>query len=359
MRRLSVASAAPGAVLGRGVSDAGGRSVCKAGDLLTSEALTRLSIYGVDELFVEDNRLADVPVEPMVSPELEARAAHALRQLISESDGAARLDNDLLAQAVQPAVEMAHHMRPVPLGDLNTAPCKSPAEAMSRLPARAAGLAACLAIMSGGNAQAAEAAAVATLLMDVGLLRLPARVLNFADGPDAALAHEYQKHPVHSYILLKDSPLITRAALTAVLEHHERVDGSGYPRNLKGGSISATGKVVAIAVTYFELISPRPGQQTLTRHEAIEFIMAYAGQLFDPDLVQVFARGIPAYPAGISVRLNTGESGIVVDANPGHVGRPVVRILANDRGQALPAPYDVDLAGSAERDRMVIDAPEY
>ena len=72
--------------------------------------------------------------------------------------------------------------------------------------------------------------------------------------------------------------------------------------------------------------------------------MAYSGEQFNPELVQLFVKHVPLYPSGLTVKLNTGQVGIVCDVNLGFVGRPVVRILYHDNMQAVEEAYDMDLS---------------
>ena len=359
MRRLSSSNAVPGMVLGRTVFDSSGRAVCLEGEALDSGAVTRLSIYGIREVFIEDPRLQDIHVEPAVAPEIEAEAERALKELTAECYGEPHLDGTLLDQAVRPVSVMAQRMFPVLLGDPNTAPCTSPDEAHSRTPARAAGLAALLAAKCGMGPEGAETAGLAALLMDIGYIRIAADVPAGRVPGALVRAKGMQKHPAHGYLLLKESLPARPGVAQAVLEHHERADGSGYPRALKGREMSRAGRVVAVVDAFFELVTPVPGIRPMLRHQAVEYLMAYGGQLFDPEVVDAFARNVPAYPAGVLVTLNTGESGVVADTGSGHVGRPVVRVLFNDMGYEVARPYDLDLADSKERDRMITGAPEY
>ena len=127
--------------------------------------------------------------------------------------------------------------------------------------------------------------------------------------------------------------------MEAVGQHHERWDGSGYPARMQGEDISPFARIIAMADTYFEMVSRRPGREAYMPHEAVEFILAYNGVLFDPELVQIFTRLVPLYPTGTTVRLNTGELGIICDANMSHIGRPVMRVCFNSEQGILAKPY--------------------
>ena len=138
--------------------------------------------------------------------------------------------------------------------------------------------------------------------------------------------HEVHQHPQYGYQILNEYARVAPEITKIILEHHERWDGSGYPRGLKGSNISPYARILAITDTYYALVSRRPHRQSYLPHEAIEFIMAYSGELFDPEFVRLFTKLVPLYPTGVMVKLNTGEEGIIADAKPGFIGRPVVRI---------------------------------
>ena len=136
--------------------------------------------------------------------------------------------------------------------------------------------------------------------------------------------------------------------LRAVAEHHERWDGSGFPASLSGDAIGLPARIVGLADAYVLLRSHRPHRKSLGPRAATDFIMSGCGVLFDPELVRMFARSLPHVALGARVTLSSGEAGIVVDSNVGHVCRPVVRV-ASFNGVALSESYEVDLS---QRDQL-------
>ncbi|MCH8815341.1 MAG: HD domain-containing protein [Chloroflexi bacterium] len=197
----------------------------------------------------------------------------------------------------------------------------------------------------------------AAVLMNIGYLALPPGTLDVDDfslTQGVATGENMQqirKHPDEAVAMLANSGLDV-GVVRAIREHHERWNGSGYPHGRKGDEISLTGQIVAIADVYHSLVSARSDRPAYKPHEAIEFIVAYSGELFSPALAQVFARRIPQYPAGVGVKLNTGEVAIVSNPNVGHIARPTVRICAKE-GKAVKKPYDLDLS-LAENMRILI-----
>jgi HD-GYP domain-containing protein (c-di-GMP phosphodiesterase class II) len=348
MIRLAASHAQPGMELALSIVDAFGNAVCQAGAQLTSEHISKLPMYGVREIFVADELLDDVPVEPLIPPELEAKASLALRTVLEEAGFANTIEPAVIEQAVQPGYEMAKPLFPSVLGEVNSAGISPAAEYNYLMPARAASLSAMLAARMGLDMDTTGQISVGTLLMDIGI----ARIIESDE-------REHQKHPVYSYVLIKDMPFITPTAASVVLQHHERLDGSGFPQGLKGDAISMAARIAGVAESYYSLISARPNHEAWSRQDAMEYIMAFGGELFDSDVVQAFVRSVPAYPTGVLVRLNTGETGYVVDAGIGQIGRPTLRMVSDKDGFKVKDNYEISLTDEQHRHRIVEDAVEY
>jgi len=341
-------------VLGTPLLDASGMLVCKSGTKLTGDMLVKLAIYGVSEIFIDDPLSTDIPAQPLVPPALEAQAAQALRQLLTEARDANSIDDSLIEPIMKPAHDIARGLYPLVLGEANVAACP-PGEAYAFVqPARAAGLAAMLAAKSGYGADDAVRVAAATLLMNVGYVGVPPEILEKTEPLTAEEEVQLSKHPGLGYKLLKASRSVSEEVRQTVLLHHERWNGSGYPTGLAAEAIPHFARIVSVADTFYSLVSARPRRDAMLPHEAIEYVMAFGGEEFDSELVHILARELPAYPTGVAVRLNTGETGVVIDANVGHIGRPLLRIYLDSDGQNIREPYELDLADPQSRDLVVV-----
>src|SRR5699024_4018570 len=126
-------------------------------------------------------------------------------------------------------------------------------------------------------------------------------------------------------------------------QHHERLDGSGYPRGLVGSEIHKYAKVIAIADVFDAMTSNRDYRAALLPHEALETLYACAVTKFDKQMVVVFRKSIAIYPNGLSVKLSDGRVGVVVKQNKHLNERPVIRIL-KENNEKLISPYDINLA---------------
>lgn len=113
-------------------------------------------------------------------------------------------------------------------------------------------------------------------------------------------------------------------------QHHENHDGTGYPRKLKGASISEYSRIIRIADLYCNILHGYEiSREPMMPHQAYEHILALSGSVVDPDIVEVFRDAIIFYPTGCTVLLSNGLKGIVVRQNAGSPQRPVVRAYNN------------------------------
>ncbi len=183
---------------------------------------------------------------------------------------------------------------------------------------------------------------LAALLHDVGRTRISKSILYKQSALSVEEFAEVKKHTVYGFEMLKNynfSDTVTRTAL----QHHERMDGSGYPHGLCGEDIEFSARIVAVADVFDALLADRPFRKAFYPHEAVEIIINSSGQ-FDPEILKIFVDNVAIYPLGTVVALSSGEVGVVVDMNRGHQTRPVVRIMFDRDSQKLHFIKEVDLS---------------
>ncbi len=187
---------------------------------------------------------------------------------------------------------------------------------------------------------------LAALLHDVGRTRIPKNILYKKSALAVGEFDEVKKHTVHGYEILKNYNLPDLVARTA-LQHHERLDGTGYPKGLRGENIELWPRIVAVADVFDALMADRPFRKAFYPHEAVEIIVQSPGQ-FDADILKIFLQNVAIYPLGTVVSLSSGEVGVVVDINRGQQTRPVVRIMFDRDVQKVHFIKEVDLSKSRD-----------
>ncbi|MDR0302552.1 MAG: HD-GYP domain-containing protein, partial [Treponema sp.] len=167
---------------------------------------------------------------------------------------------------------------------------------------------------------------VAALVHEVGMLKLPSQ-LYLSNNP---LSPQEKKviitHPVLGYSMLKslDFPL---AICLAALEHHERENGTGYPRHLLAEKISLYSKIIAVACSYEALNSKRPHKEAKDGYTGMLELLKNDGKQYDDTIVRALVLSLSIYPIGLYVLLSNGKKGQVVDVNPENPKFPIVEIL--------------------------------
>lgn len=178
-----------------------------------------------------------------------------------------------------------------------------------------------------------ELIGMGALLHDIGLVHLA------GDNGEEKREHPEVGLKVIKGTLRKVHPLITNI----VLQHHERVNGSGFPFGLKGDEIQREAMIVGVADLFERLTSPMPDGKKLSTFEAIKYILSHTKEFFDPKIVEALLRVMVIYPLGSLVRLNTGEIGRVV-ASTNNPFRPKIDLIFDRYGKPLDKVVRIDLS---------------
>ena len=180
------------------------------------------------------------------------------------------------------------------------------------------------------------------LLHDIGKVFIDKEIINKNGRLTREEFDEIKKHPGHGFRYVREKfEDIPIHSYVAILDHHEKYDGTGYPNGKKGESISLFGRIVSIADVYDALTSDRPYRKALIPAEAMEYAMGASGSLFDPNIVKVFVKKIAPYPVGTCVKLSNGYTGIVLKNSESCCLRPKVRIFMNNDGAVDT--FEIDL----------------
>jgi len=170
------------------------------------------------------------------------------------------------------------------------------------------------------------------LLHGIGMVKLPHQLYMSNKILTPQEKRALTAHTLLGFKILKAAGYPTSVCI-GVLESHENVDGSGYPRNLQGDKISLYAKIVAIASSYAALSSPRPFRLAFDGHHTILELLKSMGRRYDEKLVRLLVANISVYPIGTYVQLSNGSIGMVIQANEENAREPVVRLFINPNGE--------------------------
>ncbi|WP_100637930.1 HD-GYP domain-containing protein [Marinobacter salexigens] len=202
---------------------------------------------------------------------------------------------------------------------------------------------------------------VGALLHDLGKVLTPDDVLH---KPGRLTPEEYEVmklHARHSRDILSATDGIGELTVITAAQHHERMDGHGYPEGLKGDQISIYGRMVAIADVYDAITADRVYHKGMTPTQGLKKLLEWSGDHLDPALVRQFIRCLGLYPVGSLVLLDSGRLGVVVETNEGDQRLPVVRVMYHTKFRMPITVTTIDLSKAGNQDRILraVDPQQY
>jgi HD-GYP domain-containing protein (c-di-GMP phosphodiesterase class II) len=181
------------------------------------------------------------------------------------------------------------------------------------------------------------------LLLDVGKINVRRELLERRGGLTDAEFEEVKRHVEHGLTILSRSTDMPREVLEGVGEHHERMNGSGYPRGLQGDAIGIYGRMAGISDCFAAMIAPRPYAEAAAPSDVVPRFFEWSGELFHDAMVERFVQAIGAFPVGTLVELSSGEVGIVVRHNRLRRLQPKLLLLTDRERRPLAWPHELDL----------------
>ncbi len=187
------------------------------------------------------------------------------------------------------------------------------------------------------------------MLLDIGKIRLPTELLQKQGRLTDAEFESAKAHVMLGSEILRETPNFPRDVLTGIEQHHERMNGSGYPNSLMGEEIGIFGRMAGIVDCFAALTNHRPYAAAVSSYEALRSIAAWGGDYFHEPLVQQFVSSVGVFPVGSLIELNTGEVAIVVEHSKVRRLKPRVLIVTDPDKQPVSYPAMLDLLYNPKR----------
>lgn len=346
MRLVATTSVDEGALLGKAIYNDQGQILLNEGARLEGRILNRLLDFGIDYIYIKDPDTDDIILANSISDELRVSAI----MTIGETFKQIQLDTNISHSFVlEKSARKFKKLISVLLGELQRS--KELLNLLSdvfihdhyifshslnvTLYALAIGIEMKL------PPKELEQLGLGAILHDVGKMKVPEEILA---KPGKLTAEEFKiikAHAEDGFQILRNIPTVPLIVAHCAYQHHERMNGSGYPRGLKGDEIHLFGRILGVADVFDAVTSNRVYRPAMLPHEGLEILYSGSGSLFDPMVVDAFRRAVAIYPIGLTVILSDGRKGVVSAQNPGLSERPIVRVLEED-GQRV-VPYELDL----------------
>lgn len=178
---------------------------------------------------------------------------------------------------------------------------------------------------------------IAGVLADCGMAKIDPKIINKVAFLSKSELNEVKKHVIYSYQMIQDSTLMRQEMKVAIFQHHERYDGSGYPRGSKAQEITEIAQIISVADVFHAMTSERPYRKKETPFKVMEQMKEEEFGKFDVRVVQVLHNLINKLSIGTKVKLTTGEKAEVMYLHRDTPLRPVVKVYGSDTTLDLSA----------------------
>ena len=192
-----------------------------------------------------------------------------------------------------------------------------------------------------------EKLAIGCAMCDIGMTQLPSELLDQAENLSDQQKRIVRAHPIMGAELVSSSQNIDIEIVNIIEYHHERIDGSGYPRGMDGTDIPLLARIAGLVDAYDAMITPRPYAKARTSHEATQELLDCSGRQFQQSLVEQFVQAIGLFPTGSMVELNTGEVAIVVAQNATRRLKPEIMIVLDKDKERMKIPHVLALTNQS------------
>lgn len=309
IRAINIEKVEPGMFLGQTICDENGRKLVLKDKELTEFSIEKLKELGFNFIYVEDKIGEEFQNKDVVSDELKRKM----------SDDLKRLDITSTIENAKSIVEtICNNYNNI----FDTIDIRNNNDYLFKHSIMVAEFSIAIGMKLNLKQQELVNLTISALLHDIGKLCINKEMLDKIKINDKELMYQEKFHPFYAYSLLSKMPEISATTKSAILFHHKNENGTGFPENIKVPD-HIFYKILHVADAYDNLISSKNG---MNPSDALEYLYANSGTLFNVDVVNAFKSCIPIYPRGIEVKLSNGLDGVVID-NTNDKSRPKVKVL--------------------------------
>ncbi|MCT4619334.1 MAG: HD-GYP domain-containing protein [Marinisporobacter sp.] len=334
-----------GDVLGKDIYNQEGRILLRRGFIMNNSMKKRLNDFGIYSLYIQD-QYSDTELEEIIKPEIKQKAIQTIKNTFKTMHSLHKDDeNHSFHEGFRKRLKEQQEQSLHSLNDISKmilegilsqdtilvsmVDIKNKSEFLFQHAVNVSLLSLVLGKALNLNKKELEHLCLGALLHDIGKTLIPEEILwnkhKRTEGEEAIV----KMHPTRGYDFLKGNMDIPSYVRIIILQHHEQINGKGYPRGM-GEDIYKLSQIVSIANIYDNLTSDTPIRRAIPPHEALEYIMANAGTLFSFEMVEIFAKKIVPYPVGTLVRLSNGHVAVVKNIDPDFPSRPQIQIISNE-----------------------------
>lgn len=342
MHKLSIKYLRPGMIISQSIYHYNGTFLLTKGTCLTENYIQRLKYLGIASIYVTsaNTTLKIDPTPDVIQEKTRVRAIKDIFDTFKRCRLTNTVDINLLKSTVSSIVhdlsERKNHL--VQVSDIRLHDTYTFSHSVN-----VSVLSTMLAKKLNFSPKILNKISLGALLHDIGKIKISSKILNkpgTLTATEKALIH---MHPEDGFRILCQSNQFSPEIMHIAFEHHEKMDGSGYPRNLQGTEIHELSRIVAIADVYDALTSERAYKRPYKPHLAYNIMAKCSSGHFDPYFLKLFFENIAIYPLGSILKISYGYA-IVSHIKLGQTLRPVVQLFADNNKKLFSQPIFIDLS---------------
>jgi HD-GYP domain-containing protein (c-di-GMP phosphodiesterase class II) len=325
MRAIPIDNVISDSILGEDLYTSEGKILLRENSTLTENLLSKIKSNKIYTIYVKD-RHSDHKVNRMLEQSFRVKGSMLIKDIFEFAATAKSifdLHNELSAYADDVLYEIKSYSKQV----IEYIDIKNVDAYLFSSSLNVALISALIAWEVGYNDDMVKHIFIGAIYHDIGMALLPYDVINKTEALTLEEKRMIIDHPKIGYEYIKDKTFLSAYVKTIVLQHHEYLDGSGYPTRLKATDINPIAQIIGIADIYDAMTSDRPYKRAVAPKEAIEYILGIAGSKFDAKITTAFINLISPYPRGTIVRLSNDHYAVVDELNPNFPLRPKIRII--------------------------------
>lgn len=348
MRLISSNVLKPGMVLGRTIWNEAGSPLLKKDVTITEAIIDRLRQLNIQYVYIEDKLSSGIEIIETITPEERKKTVKKIADSFSKIKGLDSKKASLVLDKNSKVIgEIVDDLLSVVVSNEEVLTVLTDAflydEYLYQHSFQVTVYSLSIAKELNYSHEDLKVIGIGALLHDVGKLVIPNSILSKPGRLSEEEFEEMKNHARYGFDILRNLHTVSLLVAHCAFQHHERIDGSGYPRGLMDFEIHPYAKIIAVADVFDAVTSDRVYRDKMLPSQGIAVIESGSGTLFDKRVVEAFKRSIVHYPNGTILLLSDGRRGVVVKQNVDNPGLPWVRIF-EENSVVLNSTYLMNLA---------------
>lgn len=338
MRAIPIEYVKPNAILGDTLYSVDGVMLAKKGNVLSDKLIEKIKQNQILTIYIDDEH-SDVEINRLLHPNIINKAMLLIKDIFQAAgyrDASGELKsksileyNSPLSVLVDDMIDEIFSVKDKPLEYINI---KSVDNYLYMSSLNCGILSSLIAMELSYSREMIKNIFMAGIYHDIGMALIPKEIFSKKEALTIEEKMMIINHPKTGHEFLKDKNFLASYVKQATFQHHERLNGSGYPNRSSGEEISLISQIVGITDVFDAMISDRPYSRATTPHEAVEYLMTCSGTAFDSELISIFTKKINPYPPGSLVELTSGQVAVVESVVPGFPLRPKISLITGKKG---------------------------